>query len=159
MKRMTFVMFAIVICSGIASGQRGGTPPPAQDSGPAVAMVKSFLDAYNRQDNAYYERAMAPDIILMDDDGHILLGRERIIQMMQTRSRMIPQRQKLIPSGIISQGTADTAWAAFHYKFDAGEIHREGVISMVFRKVGDDWLIAQFHFSIDQLPANSVDRR
>jgi ketosteroid isomerase-like protein len=159
MKRMTFVMFAIVFCFGIAFGQRGGTPPPAQDSGPAVAMVKSFLDAYNRQDNAYYQRVMAPDIVLMDDDGHILLGKERVIQMMQTRSKMIPQPQKLIPSGIISQGTAGAAWAGLHYRFDAGDIHREGLISMVFKKVGDDWLIAHFHFSIDQVPANSLDRR
>ena len=157
---MTFVMFAIVICFGIAFGQRGGTPPPAQDSGPAVVMVKSFLDAYNRQDNAYYQRVMAPDIVLMDDDGHILLGKERVIQMMQTRSKLIPQPQKLIPSGgITSQGTADAAWAGFHYTFDAGDIHRQGLISMVFRKVGDDWLIAHFHFSIDQVPANSLDRR
>src|SRR4051812_47419689 len=130
MKRLTLVMFAIVICSGIASAQRGGTPPPVQDSGPAVSLVESFLGGFKRQDNDYYQRTMAPDIILMDDDGHILLGRERIIQMMQNRSKMIPQPQKLIPSGIISQGTADAAWAAFHYKFDAGHIHREGVISM-----------------------------
>ena len=163
MKRLIFVMIILVMtCVGIALAQRGGeTPAPApQDSGPAVAMVKAFLDAYNKQDDAYYQKTMATDIVLMDDDGHTLFGKDRVMQMMQRRSTLIPQPQKLVQSGAItSQGTADVAWAGFPYTFDAGDIHRKGLISLVFKKVGPDWQIAHFHFSIDQVPANSLDRK
>jgi len=148
-------MLAMFATVGLS--QRGPVPPAPQDSGPAIAKVKEFIDAYNRQDNDYYQKIMASDIVLMDDDGHTLFGRDRVMQMMQTRARLIPQPQKLVPGAITSQGTADVEWAGFPYTFDAGEIHRKGLITLVFKKVGSDWQIAHFHFSIDQ--PNSLQRR
>ena len=151
------VVAIITMFATVGLSQRGATPPEPQDSGPATAKVKEFIDAYNRQDNDYYQKIMASDIVLMDDDGHTLFGRDRVMQMMQTRARLIPQPQKLVPGAITSQGTADVEWAGFPYTFDVGEIHRKGLITLVFKKVGTDWQIAHFHFSIDQ--PNSLQRR
>src|SRR5689334_19944574 len=157
MNKLSCAVAVIAMFATVGLSQRNAVPSAPQDSGPAIAKVKEFVDAYNRQDNDYYLKIMASDIVLMDDDGHTLFGRDRVMQMMQTRARLIPQPQKLVPGIITSQGTADVEWAGFPYTFDAGEIHRKGLITLVFKKVGTDWQIAHFHFSIDQ--PNSLQRR
>jgi hypothetical protein len=71
-----------------------------------------------------------------------------------------PTKEKLVASGpITSSGTSDVIWASFPYVFDRADIHRKGLITMVFKKAEARWQIVHFQFAIDQLPANSLDRR
>lgn len=158
MKRLvSVIMLAPMI--GFALGQGGVPAHPQADSGPGVPIVKTFLDAYNKPDLTTVLKMVSPDIVFLDDDGHTNIGKDFVAASLQRRLTT-PTRENLVPSGpITSSGTADVVWASFPYTFDRGDIHRKGLITMVFKKAAADWLIVHFQFAIDQLPANSLDRR
>ena len=152
-------MKSLVLALLIAVGQGGVPVHPQADSGPGVPIVKAFLDAYNKPDLAGVMRMVSPDIVFLDDDGHTNLGKAFVEASLQRRLAT-PVHETLVPSGpITSSGTADVIWASFPYLFDRGDIHRKGLITLVFKKVSADWQIVHFQFAIDQLPANSLDRR
>jgi hypothetical protein len=70
-----------------------------------------------------------------------------------------PTKEKLVASGpITSSGTPDVIWPVSHTSSIAPP-HRKGLITIVFKKAEARWQIVHFQFAIDQLPANSLDRR
>jgi ketosteroid isomerase-like protein len=143
----------------LSLGQGGVPNHPKADSGPGVPLVKAFLDAYNKPDLPVVLKMISPEIVFLDDDGHTNLGKDFVAASLQRRLAT-PVRESLVPSGpITSSGSADVVWASFPYTFDRADIHRKGLITMVFQKAGADWQIVHFQFAIDQLPANSLDRR
>jgi len=160
MKRVVIVLTLILTGSVLATAQqRGGAPPALTDSGPGVAIVKSFLEAYNKQDVATVQKMISTDIVFMDDDGHTIKGKDFVGGFLQRRLSA-PMPEKINAAGAItSNGAADIVWAGFPYTFDRGDVHRKGLMTMVFKKAGADWQVVHFHFAIDQVPANSLDRR
>jgi hypothetical protein len=132
--------------------------PALTDSGPGVPVVKTFLDAYNKRDVAAVQKMIAPDVVFMDDDGHTIKGKEIVGGLIQRRLTA-PVPEKIAGGAITSNGTADVIWAGFPYTFDRGDIHRKGLMTMIFKKAGADWQIEHFHFAIDQVPAQTIDRR
>jgi len=144
---------------GIALRQGGAPNHPKADAGPGVPLVKAFLDAYNKPDLAAVLKMISPDIVFLDDDGHTNLGKDFVAAALQRRLTT-PTHETLAPSGpITSSGVANAVWASFPYNFDRADIHRKGLITLVFKKTGTDWQIVHFQFAIDQLPVNSLDRR
>jgi ketosteroid isomerase-like protein len=158
MKSIVLVMMISAAASIVALGQ--GTPAhPEADSGPGVPIVKAFLDSYNQPDLTGVLKMVVDDIVFLDDDGHTNVGKNFLSAALQRRLAG-PTREKLIASGpITSSGTADVIWASFPYTFDRGDIHRKGLITMVFKKITSDWQVVHFQFAIDQIPARSLDRR
>ena len=158
-KLMLSMVIAAIAVSGTALAQRGGGPPALTDSGPGVPLVKAFLDAYNKQDAATVQKMVSTDIVFMDDDGHTIKGKDFVGGMLQRRLTA-PAAEKINTAGAItSSGTADVVWAGFPYTFARGEVSRKGLMTMVFKKEGADWQVVHFQFAIDQVPANSLDRR
>ena len=158
--RKKFVLSMMISAITVVAALGQGVPVhPQADSGPGVAIVKAFLDAYNKPDLATVLKMVAPDIVFLDDDGHTNLGKDFVGAALRRRLTS-PARESLAPSGpITSRGTVDVVWASFPYTFDRADVHRKGLITMVFNKVASDWQIVHFQFAIDQLPANSLDPR
>jgi ketosteroid isomerase-like protein len=160
MKRLILVtILTLTLSAGLALAQRGGAPPAPQNSGPGVPIVQAFLNAYNKQDVAAIQKMVTADVLFMDDDGHMIQGKDTVGGILQRRLTATPAEKLVVSGAINSSGTADVVWAGFPYVFDKGDTHRKGLITMIFRKAGADWQIAHFHFSIDQVAANSLDRR
>jgi ketosteroid isomerase-like protein len=154
------LIIAATMSSADAIAQRGPNARPTADSGPGVSIVRAFLEAYNNRDAATIEKMVAPDIVFLDDDGHTNVGKDFVVANFLNRRMTSATPEKLTTSGVItSSGTADVIWASFPYNFERGEIRRKGLITMVFKKAGADWQIVHCQFAIDQLPANSLDRR
>jgi ketosteroid isomerase-like protein len=155
-----FVLVMMITTMAIVMALAQGTPAhPEADSGPGVPIVKAFLASYNQPDLASILNMVAEDIVFLDDDGHTNVGKTFLSAALQRRLGG-PSREKLIASGpITSSGTDNVVWASFPYTFDRGDVHRKGLITMVFRKIAADWQIVHFQFAIDQVPARSLDRR
>ena len=122
-----------------------------QSGDPANKLVQAFVDAYNRQDIAYFEKTLAPDVVVPDDDGHILVDRPHMIDLFRRRFMPKPP-DKLTPSNIVTRASGDVIWASFAYTFDQSGGQTKGLISMVFKKAGNDWQIALIHYSINLTP-------
>src|SRR5262249_17634539 len=62
---------------GAAQG-RGGRPnifaPEAQATGPLADIVRSIVTAFNNRDTAFFQKAIAPDAVWLDEDGHHLIA-------------------------------------------------------------------------------------
>jgi ketosteroid isomerase-like protein len=127
-------------------GGRGGGPPSmlqiSTDPGPAAEMVKAALDAFNRRDLDYFRKALTEDAVWLDDDGHIFVSRNQIINIPLTAELTEATKRKLTPSNMRSVISGDTAWATFYYELDTDGMLRHGLSTMVFRKIGNDWQIA-----------------
>jgi ketosteroid isomerase-like protein len=159
MKRLIIAFVFVVMTSSLAVAQRGGAPPALTDSGPGVPLVKAFLDAYNKRDVAAVQNMVSTDIVFMDDDGHTIKGKEFVNGMLQRRLTAQAPETISTSGAITSNGTADVIWAGFPYNFKRGDLTRKGLMTMVFRKAGNDWQVVHFQFAIDAVPANSLDRR
>ena len=131
-------------------GGRGGGAPVGErpflqistDPGPAAQMVQAALDAFNRRDLDYFRKALAEDAVWLDDDGHVFASRNQIVAIPLTAELTEATKRKLTPSNMRSWVSGDTAWATFYYELDTDGVLRHGLSTMVFRKVGNDWLIA-----------------
>ena len=132
-------------------GGRGGGAPAGGDrpflqisteAGPAAPMVQAALDAFNRRDLDYFRKALAEDAVWLDDDGHVFASRNQIVAIPLAAELTEATKRKLTPSNMRSWISGDTAWATFYYELDTDGVLRHGLSTMVFRKVGNDWLIA-----------------
>ncbi len=135
---------------GGGRGGRGGGPPGggdrpflqiSSDPGPAAPMVQAALDAFNRRDLDYFRKALAEDAVWLDDDGHVFASRNQIVSIPLTAELTEATKRKLTPSNMRSWISGDTAWATFYYELDTDGVLRHGLSTMIFRKVGNDWLI------------------
>ena len=72
---VTLALISTAVAQAPAGGQaRGGRPnifaPPATATGPIVDVVNAIVTAYNNRDTAYFQKAIAPDTVWFDEDGH-----------------------------------------------------------------------------------------
>src|SRR5262245_49757347 len=80
MKKLVFLLALSVLLVGAASAQapRGGRPnifaPQTTATGPIATVVNTMVTAFNNKDTAFFEKAIAPDAVWLDEDGHHLLA-------------------------------------------------------------------------------------
>ena len=118
------------------------TPAVAQEPGPEL--VQASVTAYNDHDLSYFEQHFADDVIWLDEDGHVMNGKQTVLGFLRLQFNQTPTRT-LSVSNILVGNTTDAAWATFEYMIMGGEAHIMGLNTTVFKKVGDDWQIAVVH--------------
>jgi hypothetical protein len=133
-----------------AGGQgRGGRPnifaPEAQASGPVADLVKAMVTAFNNKDAAFFQKAIAPDAVWLDEDGHHLLANVWVNRLMSAN----PPR-KLSITNLRTSSWDTGGWAGFNYVIE-GTNQVKGLNSMVFKKNGADWQIVLVHGAVDTL--------
>src|SRR5437764_7744330 len=79
MKRFIFLIALLAVTFAGAApvqAQRGGGifAPAATATGPIADMMKAVVTAFNNHDVAYFQKAIAPDAVWFDEDGHTLLA-------------------------------------------------------------------------------------
>jgi len=110
--------------------------------------VQAGVDAYNKGDISYFEKAFADDILWVDEDGHELTSKMFALFFINRQMTATPKRTMSVHN--VATGTwGDTAWAAFAYTIDDGVNKRTGMNSTLFRKSGNDWKIVLIHGSIN----------
>lgn len=115
----------------------------------AVAdMVQAGIDAYNKQDIDYFQKMLAPDVVWLDDDGHAISGKDRVLGFLRGQLTATPAR-KLTITNVRTGSSSDAAWASFAYVMDGGPGPRKGLNSTVYRKSGNDWQIVLVHGAIN----------
>jgi ketosteroid isomerase-like protein len=159
MKKLMLVLLIAIV--GIASsavaqapqgggGRRGGGPPaPPALTGPIADAVNAVVAAINKQDAAFLQKAVAADAIWADEDGHFLPANIWINRLMQAKPA-----KKLSATTLTGQVWDTGAWAAFRYTLDettaAGAPNQmKGTATLVFKKVGNDWVVAMIHAPVD----------
>src|SRR6266571_9559742 len=102
------------------NGRSPAPPPP----GPLVDLVQAGVDAYNKGDIGYFEKAFADDILWVDEDGHELTSKTFALFFINRQMTATPKRKMSVHN--VATGTwGDTAaWAAFAYTIDDGRNKR-----------------------------------
>lgn len=114
---------------------------PAPPSRPEIAAeVERGLRAYNAQDLAYYDAALAPEAVYIADDGAIFSGKERVIGLF-TRIFGRAQKPHLEIADVTTGGKGDAAWARFAWTLSGIEHARPGVATVIFERTGDSWRV------------------
>jgi ketosteroid isomerase-like protein len=123
------------------------TPAPP----PLAAEVERGVKAYNAQDIAYYEEALATDSVYIAEDGAMFVGKERVLRLFTRIFAKTPTRQ-LAVTDVVTGGKGDVAWARFKWTLSMGPESRQGVSSILFARAGDAWQVLQ----IQNTPAGHV---
>ena len=153
MKKLLLSVLIMGLSAGVAQGlQRGGAIGAISVSRSADNLIQGFLTAYNRQDMMYFEKTLSPDVVILDDDGHTMTGKDRLLGLLRRRLSTNPP-QKLAATDITGDDMAEAAWGSFAYTFQNGDTMRKGLISIVFKKSANDWQIVHLHFAIDMVPS------
>jgi ketosteroid isomerase-like protein len=131
---------------------RGGRPnifaPEAKASGPIADFVENMVKAFNNRDMAFFQKAMAPDAVWLDEDGHHLIGTVWINRLLSAN----PPRKLSITNLRVSNWD-NAGWAGFNYVIE-GTSQVKGTNSMVFKKTGNDWQIVLVHGAVDTAIVN-----
>jgi ketosteroid isomerase-like protein len=127
----------------------GGLPPAPTLTGPVADMVNAIVTAINNQDAAYFQKAVAPDAVWADEDGHFLPASIWVNRLMQAKPA-----KKLVMTNLTGQTWDNGAWAAFRYTLDettnAGAPNQmKGTTTLTLKKVGNDWQVAMIHAPVD----------
>ena len=131
-KKFAF-LFVVVLLMGVPAAY-------AQDP----ALVDDAINAFNNNDTAYFEKHLAAEVVWLDEDGHAIAGKERVVGFI-TR-RLMVEGQKIVTRNVKVFTSGDAAWSHFNYAIEVGgNTAIEGLGSAVFRKVGDDWQIVLIH--------------
>ena len=139
---------ALAQAPGIGGRSIHGRSPAAPPPGPLVHLVQAGVDAYNKGDIGYFEKALADDILWVDEDGHELTSKTFALFFINRQMTATPKRKMSVHD--VATGTwGDTAWAAFAYTIDDGVNKRIGMNTTLFRKSGNDWKIVLIHGSIN----------
>jgi len=151
MKRLIvpFVVMVAVAGSGWipapAAGQ--GRPnifaPEAKATPPLADVVRSMVNAFNKRDTAFFQKAILPDAVWLDEDGHHLLAAVWINRLLSAN----PPR-KLSITNLRTSNWDNAGWAGFNYVIE-GTNQVKGTNSIVFKKNGNDWQIALIHGAVD----------
>jgi Domain of unknown function (DUF4440) len=148
MKRLTCLFALIAAVAGIVLAQApGGRPnifaPEAKATPPLADVVQSMVTAFNKRDTAFFQKAIAPDAVWLDEDGHHLAASVWMNRMLSAN----PPRKLSITN--LRTSNWDTAgWAGFNYVIE-GTNQVKGTNSLVFKKNGSDWQIALIHGAVD----------
>ncbi len=137
MQRLIPMAVIVLAFGGVAAGQQ-----------PVADLVQAGVDAYNRQDVAYFEKMLAPDVVWLDDDGHAVAGKDRVLAFLRNQLGAAVPR-KLMVTNIRTGNTSDAAWASFAYVMEGGPGQRKGLNSTFYRKSGADWQIVLVHGAIN----------
>ena len=146
---VAFVLIGSAFAQAPAGGQaRGGRPaifaPPATAAGPMVDVVNAIVTAYNNHDTAYFQKAIAPDTVWFDEDGHHMAA---MVWMNRVLTANPPRKLSITNLRV---GNWDTAgWAGFNYVIEGGPNPVKGTSSMLFKKTGNDWQIVLIHGAVD----------
>ena len=155
MKRINIsAVILIVSCAALGMAQQRGAAPTPTPTGPAAELVPAVVDAYNKQDVAYFEKMLAADVIWLDEDGHTFIGRDRAMRgTLRGQLTGTPPR-KLTITNLTTGSSGDIAWGTFAYTIEGPAIPRKGLNSMIFKKVGNDWQIVLVHGAMNVSPAH-----
>jgi ketosteroid isomerase-like protein len=116
-------------------------PSPAPQARPEIAAeVERGVRAYNAQDLAYYESALAPEAVYIADDGAVFAGKERVKGLFSRIFARTPKPQLEI-SDLVTGGRGDVAWARFNWTLSGIERSRPGVAIALFAKAGEGWQV------------------
>ena len=139
---------ALAQAPGLGGRSKHGRSPAAPPPGPLVSLVQAGVDAYNKGDIGYFEKAFADGILWVDEDGHELTSKMFALYFVNRQMIATPKRKMSVHD--VATGTwGDTAWAAFAYTIDDGVNKRIGMNTTLFRKSGNDWKIVLIHGSIN----------
>jgi ketosteroid isomerase-like protein len=120
------------------------TLAPGADTAPIAAEVERGVAAYNAQQIAYYEEALATDAVYIAEDGATFVGKERVLRLF-TRIFAKSPAPRLAVSDVATGGKGDVAWARFNWTLTTGADSRQGVSSIIFIRAGDAWQVVQIH--------------
>ncbi len=144
MKRSILLFMLIISVVITASAQRPNIfAPPATATGPIADFVQSIVKAFNNRDTAFFQKAIAPDTVWLDEDGHHLLGTVWIQRLLSAN----PAR-KLSISNLRVSNWDNAGWAGFNYVIE-GTSQVKGTNSLVFKRNGNDWQIVLIHGAVD----------
>jgi hypothetical protein len=150
MKKAILVVFLLtVVLVGAGSAQRPNIfAPQATAKGPIAEVVNSMVTAFNKKDAAFFEKAIAPEAVWLDEDGHHLLATVWINRLLSAN----PPR-KLTISNLRVENWDNAGWAGFNYVLEAtNQVH--GINTIVFKKSGNDWRIVMIHGAVDTAIVN-----
>jgi ketosteroid isomerase-like protein len=117
------------------------SPAPAPQARPDIAAeVDRGTKAYNTQDIAFYQTALAPEAVYIADDGAVFAGKERVIGLF-TRIFARPQKPHLEVSDVVTGGKGDAAWARFNWTLSGTERARPGVATVLFQRGDSGWQV------------------
>ena len=140
--KRTLLLFAVIVTAALAV-----TLFAQQKPGPEI--VQAGIDAYNAKNVAYFEKYLAEDVVLIDEDGHTMSGKSGVLGFLKNQLTD-PTPRKLTVKNIKVGSTSDAAWAYFAYTIDhEGKPQHTGSNSFVFRKAGNDWQIVLRHLAFD----------
>jgi ketosteroid isomerase-like protein len=118
------------------------TLAPGAETAPIAAEVERGVAAYNAQQIAYYEGALATDAVYIAEDGATFVGKERVLRLFTRIFARSPAPQ-LAVSDVVTGGKGDVAWARFKWTLTTGPDSRQGLSSVLFARAGDAWQIVQ----------------
>ena len=127
----------------ILATRRGASAPP--DPGPAADMVRAALEAFNSRNLAYFTRWLADDVVWLDEDGHAITPKRRVLASFLQPQLTGRSRRTIVPVDIRTSLTGDAAWGSFAYTLDTDGVKKQGLATMVFRRLGDEWFIVLVH--------------
>ena len=121
------------------------TPSPAASPAPQArpeiaAELERGVRAYNAQDIAFYQGALAPDTVYIADDGAVFAGKERVLRLF-TRIFGGAQKPQLEVADVVTGGKGEVAWARFSWTLSGIERARPGVAIVLFERAGDGWQV------------------
>jgi len=138
---MKKIIFGTAMMIGIFTATAFAQGPPAD-------LVQRGVDAYNNHDVAYFEKNLAADAIWLDEDGHVISGKNSVLGFIRRQITAASPR-KLTVSNIRMGNTTDAAWATFAYTVAAEGQEKKGLNTTVFKKVGNDWQIVLVHGAVN----------
>jgi len=130
---------------GQGRGGRGPAAPPA--TGPVADATNKIIEAINKQDSAFLEKALTADAILADEDGHVGLPARVWVMRLTSAPKM------LAITGLRVGELADGGWAVFNYTLDetaqGAANQMKGTSTIVYKKNGADLQAALIQLSVN----------
>ena len=118
---------------GQGRGGRGAAPPA---TGPVADATNKIVEAVNKQDAEALAKALAPEFILADEDGHIGIPGNVAIM------RLTSAPKKLAITGLRVGELPEGGWAVFNYTLDetaqGAPNQMKGTTTIVYKKNGAD---------------------
>ena len=133
--------------AGGGQGRGRGLAPAPPATGPVADATNKIIDAINKQDSAFFDKALTADAILADEDGHVGLP-ARVWVM-----RLTSSPKKLAISGLRVGELTDGGWAVFNYTLDetaqGAPNQMKGTSTIVYKKTGADLQAALIQLSVN----------
>jgi hypothetical protein len=134
---------------GGGRGGRGGFPPAPPATGPVADATNKIVEAINKQDAAFFDKALTADAILADEDGHVGLPARVWVMRLTTT----PKKLAITGLRVGDLGT-EGAWAVFNYTLDemtaqGASNQMQGTSTIVYKKNGADLQAVLIQLSVN----------